>query len=1003
MRRNILCLLTLGMTLAGGVMSAEAQQRTLADYLGRAKELYSAGHYRQAKEVLQKAASSATTFSRQDPVVTSQVEWLSALCDASLGDGAEALQTFVSGHPRSQFIDEAYLTLGLEHHEWRRWQEAVAALEKADIDNLNNTQSEDLCFALGHSLYNLGESATAKEWLGRVAHKESAHYTHAQYLLGYLAYQEENYSEARHIFGVLGESGEYGSVIPYYLVNIEYRLGNYRYVAEQCDSVLEGIEGARREELRRVAGESNFHLENWAEATRHILALEESVTLTREENYMAGYSLYRLGEWGEAAKYLRGACGAEDSLTRNAAYHLADCLLREGDKKGALHCFSMVPLPEGDDRMSEDARYNYCKLLVELGVANFDEEIHSLANYLRHYPSSPHKTEIERYLVSACYTTSDLKLAYEILDEFSASGGEVCRAMQKVAYYYAVECYEEGIMAEAEEYCNHSLDYMEYDDEIYARTLYLLGSVHFHMGDYRMSAANYRDYLRMEYTEHPNYETARYYMGYARYAAGEYGEAVKALNEFVEKSPAKNDFYADAYNRMGDAKAAMDRFEEAAGMYEKAAASGRSGAYYAAYRAAMMYGLVGNVADRIESLEEIIAKNEGPYVDDAAYELGTTLMSDRQFGRAVEALDRYVKTYPKAKNRLDAMGNLALAYRNADRDDDAMATYKKIIGEAKGSVAAHNALGEVRSIYIERNDVDGFFDYAEKIGLNSDLGDSQRDSLSFIAARRVYISGDMASASASFDKYLTENPEGIYSDAALFYSADSKAAIGDSEGARKHLQMLTTMYYNQYTQRGYERLAALDAAGNNWGSATDSYRRVVELATTTSARREALENYLISAVKSGVSEVIVAATTYIKAHPDTTPKLLRRAQLEEAKAEEARGRIEEAVALYNRLKEDVTTAEGAEGAYREILIRFTENNYSLAEELVYEFADKNTPQQMWLARSFLLLGDIYVARDNLFQARATYQSIVDGYTDHSDGIIATAQERVDALLAEEEK
>ena len=1003
MRKNILSLLTLFLALLWGAGSVEAQQRTLADYLGRAKQLYGVGHYREAQRELAKASAAATTFSRQDPVVTSQVEYYTALCEAALGDGGESLERFVAGHPSSQFVDEALLMLGLEHHEWRRWQEAVEALLRVDMDNLNNTQAEDLCFALGHSHYNLGEWTEAKEWLSRVAHKESPHYSHSRYLLGYLAYEAEEYEEAKHIFSQLAEEEEYQSVMPYYLVNIEYKLKNYRYVADRCDEVLEGIEGARRDELQRVAAESNFRLERWSDVARHLKALEERVALTREENYMAGYALYRTGEWAAAEKYLRGACGAEDSLTRNAAYHLADCLLKVGDKKGALHCFSMVPLPEGDDKMSEDARYNYCKLLVELGVANFDEEIHSLAGFLRRYPHSPHRAEIERYLIAACYTTSDLKLAYEILDEFSSSGGEICKAMQKVAYYYAVECYEQGVMAEAEEYCSHALDYMDYDEDIYARTLYLLGGVNYHMGEYRLSAANYNNYLKLGYENHSYYTTALYNMGYARYAAGEWAEAVEVFGDFVSENKTKNDFSSDALNRMGDALAAMDKYLDAAKRYEEAAATGRKGAYYGAYRAAMMYGLAGETTERIEALERIIIKGEGSYVDMASYELGTTLMAAGMFTRAIEVLDTYIATHPKAHNRLDAMGNLALAYRNVDRNEDALATYKAIVKEAKGTIAAHNALGEVRTIYIERNDVDSFFAYAEKMGLNSDLGTAQRDSLSFLAAQRVYVSGDMSEASVSFDKYIAENPEGIYSDAALYYSAESKVALGDSLKAREHLKMLTSMYYNKYTQRGYERLAELEALSSNWGEATDSYRKVVELAATTTSRRAALANYLSAAVNSGVSEMIVAATTYVREHPDTTPQLLRRALLEEGKAEEKRGRMEVAIGLYDKLQEDVTTSEGAEAAYREIAIRFEEQNYDLAEELVYEFADKNSPQQMWLARSFLLLGDIYVARDNLFQARATYQSIVDGYTSHDDGIVDAAKERVEALLEKAEE
>lgn len=991
-------MLTLITTLVGAVSHVEAQERTLTDYLGRAKELYGAGHFREAQLELQKAVAKATTLSRQDPVVTSQVELLSALCDAELGDGATSLEAFVEGHTSSPFINEALLALGLEHHEWGRWNETLESLERVDVERLSDSQAEELCFAAGHASYNLGDLSEATQWLSKVS-KESEEYSHARYLLGYMAYVEGDYQEAKHIFSQLTDDAHYHSIMPYYLISIEYKMGNYTYVSDRCDEVLKGIDGGRRQELMRISAESNFRLERWAEAARHIETLEESVKLTREENYIAGYALYRLGEWDKAERYLRGACGAEDSLTRNAAYHLADCLLKVGDKRGALQCFSMVPLPEGDDRMSEDARYNQCKLFVELGVANFDEEIHSLANFLRRYPQSHHRSEIEGYLISACYSTQDLKVAYEILDEFSSSGGDVCKAMQSVAYYYAVECFEEGIMAEAEEYCLHSLDYMDYNEDIAARTLFLLGGINFHIGEYRVSAVNYKNYLDLECDYHPFYEIARYNMGYSRYAAGEYSEAVRIFEEFIEEYGKVDDFYTDAYNRMGDAEAAMNHFADAAKRYEVSAVSERRGAHYGAYRAAMMYGLAGDTTARIEALEKIIIKGSGPYLDTASFELATTLMSAGMFSRAVGVWDTYVATHPNSPNRIDAMGNLALAYRNLDRTEEALETYKRIVREAKGSVEASNAIGEVRAIYVEKNDVDGFIEYADKMGFKSDVGENQRDSLTFVAARRVYLSGDMATASSSFDKYLAEHPEGMYSNAALYYSAESKMAIGDSLGARSNLQKLTSMaYYNQYTQSGLERLAALEVASSNWAEATDSYRKVVELATTTSARRKALENYLSAAVSSGVGEMIVAATTYVCEHPEVTPELTRRAQLEEAKAKEKMGSMEEALSLYGTLKADVTTPEGAEASYREIQIRFAEHNYDAAEELVYEFSDKHTPEQMWLAKAFLLLGDIYVERGNLFQARATYQSIVDGYSNSEDGIIATAKERVESLL-----
>jgi TolA-binding protein len=46
---------------------------------------------------------------------------------------------------------------------------------------------------------------------------------------------------------------------------------------------------------------------------------------------------------------------------------------------------------------------------------------------------------------------------------------------------------------------------------------------------------------------------------------------------------------------------------------------------------------------------------------------------------------------------------------------------------------------------------------------------------------------------------------------------------------------------------------------------------------------------------------------------------------------------------------------------------------------------------------FIILGDVLVKMDNKFQARATYQSIVDGYSPNDDGIVAEARARIAAL------
>lgn len=71
--------------------------------------------------------------------------------------------------------------------------------------------------------------------------------------------------------------------------------------------------------------------------------------------------------------------------------------------------------------------------------------------------------------------------------------------------------------------------------------------------------------------------------------------------------------------------------------------------------------------------------------------------------------------------------------------------------------------------------------------------------------------------------------------------------------------------------------------------------------------------------------------------------------------------------------------------------------YDEAKELIFSFSDSNTRQSYWLAKSFLVLGDIYLKESDSFQARATYQSIVDGYSPSNDGIIELAKSKISNL------
>ncbi|MBQ5670576.1 MAG: hypothetical protein IIV29_07780, partial [Tidjanibacter sp.] len=355
MKKFCRTMLAVGLFLVGAVGTAVAQQaRSVDHYAARADKLYGQGHYRAALQELKKARAAAANVGHNHSLDVERVDFLEAMSVAALGRDTIALGGYLSTYPNSIHSNEARYTLAREFFELELWQRAVDNFAVVNTERLSDEELEEWCFEYGFAAHRLGDDATARDMLTRVD-GNGPRSNHAKYLLGYIAYTEGYLLDARLHFGSVADSKEYKHLVPYYLFNIEHRLGNNRYVAEGAEGVLEGLKGGRRAEVMRIAAQSCFALEKWKNAADYVGRMaEEGVALSREENYLAGYALYRCGKWADAASYLRAACGADDALTQNAAYHLADCYLRTEDKTKAMQAFSMVYGGVGDERMRED-------------------------------------------------------------------------------------------------------------------------------------------------------------------------------------------------------------------------------------------------------------------------------------------------------------------------------------------------------------------------------------------------------------------------------------------------------------------------------------------------------------------------------------------------------------------------------------------------------------------------------------------------------------------------
>ena len=356
MRKNLNLLLAFAVCAlcAPGVQAGTPES---AAFIDRGRSLFDFGRWTDARHEFLQARE---TLSPADREAAQTVDFYLAACAVELGsrDAEAALRRFEARYPGSVYANDVRFSLGSYYCAEGDMKRAREAFEKTDYKALGRARKEQYDVRMGYVEFTDGDYDKAFGYFDRIG-PQSEYADHALYYKSYIDYAEGRYGRAKQGFTALQRSDAYRDVVPYYLLQIEFHEGNYRYVVENGGKLVQRAVPERRKELERVIAESWFRLGDFNRTIEHLDAFTAAGgELDRDGSYLMGFSLYRTAHYPEAAEYLRRACGAEDALTQNASYHLADCYLRAGDKRAAMHAFAMAADDRFDATIAEDALFN---------------------------------------------------------------------------------------------------------------------------------------------------------------------------------------------------------------------------------------------------------------------------------------------------------------------------------------------------------------------------------------------------------------------------------------------------------------------------------------------------------------------------------------------------------------------------------------------------------------------------------------------------------------------
>ena len=989
MRKHIFLLI-----LLCSVLPAAAVPDSPRSFVDRGRGLFELGRWADARHEFLAARRLLLPEQLSE---AEEIDFFLAACAVELGseEAESALLRFIAEHPRSVYNNDVRFALASCYCARDDMRRAREMFDKTDYKALSPARREQYDIRMGCVEFADRNFAAAYDYFDRIA-PNSKYADHALYHKAYIDYAEGRYDRAKLAFGTLTQSDAYRELIPFYLLQLEFREGNYRYVVTEGQALVGRAVPERRAELERIIAESWFRLDEFGQSAAHLEAFGRAGgKFDRDADYLMGFSLYRTARYSEAAEWLRKACGPEDAITQNASYHLADCYLRAGDKRSAMQSFAMAADERFDAAIAEEALFNYAKLQYETDSEAFNGAINMLTKYLERYPSSPRAGEIRSLLIAAYYNSRDYDAAYRAIRASSAADSEVRAALQKIAYFRGLEAYAAGNIPEARRYLEESAA-VGVSAKYAALNIFWQGEIAFAEGDLTVAAAKFRTYLKRAPQTEREYAFACYNLGYCAFSRQQPAEADESFRRFLSLRTERDRYSADAHNRLGDIRYASREFEQAVAEYDRAIAIGTPEKQYAAYKRAVTLGLLGRTGQKTEALRKIAAEPAGEYADAASYELGRMSIAREAYAEGAAQLEKFLVEYPASPRRVQACSDLGLAYFNLGNRKKSLFYYDQVVASAPRSSEAREAMQGIRDIYVSEGDAEGYFGYAAKMGMESDVTSISRDSLSFAAAQKLYLTNRHEIAARTLRSYVRSYPKGSYRADALYYLSDCYLRLGQRSEAIATLSELAGLGTNQYSITVLEKLSAMTFADKRYSEAAAAYRKLYDAVTAASEREKAMTGYVRATVAEGDPAKIEAMAADVCARDDVGAVALREARFAWAEQLRSRGKRAEAAKLYRSLASDVRSREGSAAAYHLIEESFAAGNLDRTEKEIFAYSERG-PQAYWLAKAYLLLGDVYARRGDAFQARATWQSIADGYSPSDDGIVDEAKARIQKL------
>jgi hypothetical protein len=945
----------------------------------QAKEFFQREQYSLAYPLLKDLQLNQRAADRSGQAVNYQeVKYYTIVCALKQNEeGAVArAREFIDIEDNAARVEMMNFHLAEYYFRKKDYATAQSLFEAAGISNLSNREVADMKFHLGYGYFTSGQYDKAKPMFDAIRQlKDDPNYADANYYYGFIVFNEKKYKEAQQAFAVVENHPEYGKAVPYYIASIYYTQGQKDKALQYAEDKLKRGDLYNDVQMRQMVGHAYFEKKQFDKALPYLQTyVDKADSVKREDIYELAFCYYNAKNWNKAIEGFKQIGGKEDSLAQNAMYLLGDAYLKTGQKANARNAFLLCASNSSNAKQQEVSQYNYAKLSYELGYQ--DVALTELQKFLQTYPNSEYTNEGKELLVGMLANTNNYKDALALLESVQSPSPNARRLYPVILYGRASELINDGMLVSA----NDLLTRAESD----ANNTAVLPYIQFWKGEiaYRLNRLDDAIRYYFEYLKRPvshgeiNATNAKYNLGYCFLKRENYDQAQGffqqvASNPKVNASPLEQDAYiriADCYYMKRDFKTAMS-------MYDKVIGYSWASGDYATFQKAMITG-VNNDKEKISLLSTIGRRYPtSGLLADANMEIASTYIANEQFQEAIPYLKNVVND-PASTLKPKAYLRMGIAYYNINNSNEALKQYSAVLQQFPNSPEAEAALENSRIIYVEQGKTNEYVAFARSMG--KEITTNQEDELMYQEAESQFNNGNFPAAAKKFEDYLVRFPEGKYSLEALYYKSEIYYNQKDWAKAAEGYEKLGDRVPHKFGEKALLSAARLNFFElKNYEKAEKYFTKLKDFSASQENKLEAMRGLLRSQfqLEKWNDAVTNAKDLLSQKGIGSDDKVI--ANMAIAKSYQTSNQCEQAITYYRTVTSLNKSAYGAEARYEIANCFFNQGRLPDAEKAAFEVVNKSGSYELWVTKAYLLLGDIYFKQKDWFNAKATYQSIVE--------------------------